>query len=232
MPTLYLIPNILSDSNDGDFFSLHVKKQVHHLRHFIVENEKAARALIKKLELATPQPELVIRLWNEHSRKEDLPEVAELLQQHDTGIISEAGLPCVADPGADIVKSAHSKGIPVVPLPGASSIFMALMASGMSGQSFVFHGYLPIDKPMRSKKLKEMEMQASRLNQTQLFMEAPYRNNQLLEDVIKNCLPETRLCIAMNITAPDEFIKTQALKQWAAQKPDLHKKPVIFVMGK
>lgn len=232
MPTLYLIPNILSDTNEGDFFSLHVKKQVHHLRHFIVENEKAARALIKKLELATPQPELVIRLWNEHSHKEDLPEIAELILHHDTGIISEAGLPCVADPGSDIVKWAHSKGITVVPLPGASSIFMALMASGMNGQAFTFHGYLPIDKPQRIKKLKELETQALRNNLTQLFMEAPYRNNQLLDDVLKNCLPETRLCIAMNMTAPDEFIKTQTLKQWTAQKPDLHKKPVMFVMGK
>jgi 16S rRNA (cytidine1402-2'-O)-methyltransferase len=232
MPTLYLIPNILSDSNGADFFSNVVKKRVHHLRHFIVENEKAARALLKKLELATPQNELTIHLWNEHSKKEDLPEIADIIMRHDTGIISEAGLPCVADPGADIVKWAHSKNITVVPLPGASSLFMALMASGMNGQSFVFHGYLPIDKTQRAKKLKEMETAVQRHNQTQLFMETPYRNNQMLDDVIKNCLPDTHLCIAMNITAPDEWIKTQTLKQWSNTKPDLHKKPVMFVMGK
>jgi 16S rRNA (cytidine1402-2'-O)-methyltransferase len=119
----------------------------------------------------------------------------------------------------------------VVPLPGASSIFMALMASGFSGQSFTFHGYLPIDKAQRAKKLKEMEADALRKKQSQIFMEAPYRNNQLLEDIIKNCAPTTNLCIAMNITAGNEFIQTKALQQWSKQMPDLHKKPVIFVLG-
>jgi 16S rRNA (cytidine1402-2'-O)-methyltransferase len=228
---LFLIPNILADENTANFFAPLIKNEIHHLKHFIVENEKAARALIKKMELATPQNELTILLWNEHSKKEDLPETVTAIKDNDVGIISEAGLPCIADPGADIVKWAHTQGIRVVPLPGASSIFMALMASGFSGQSFTFHGYLPIDKPQRAKKLKEMEADALRKHQSQIFMEAPYRNNQLLEDIIKNCAPTTNLCIAMNITAGNEFIQTKALQQWGKQLPELHKKPVIFVMG-
>lgn len=229
--TLYLIPNILSDDNVSDFFSPYVLEKVKHLRYFIVENEKAARALIKKLNIATPQNELTIRLWNEHSKKENLPEVVDIINYHDVGIISEAGLPCIADPGSDVVKWAHAKHIKVVPLPGASSILMALMASGMSGQSFVFHGYLPIDKPQRAKKLKELETDALRKKQSQIFMEAPYRNNQLLDDIIKSCSSQTALCIAMNITGKDEFIQTKTIQQWSKSKPDLHKKPVIFVLG-
>jgi 16S rRNA (cytidine1402-2'-O)-methyltransferase len=147
------------------------------------------------------------------------------------GIISEAGLPCVADPGSDIVAWAHSKNIRVVPLPGASSILMALMGSGFNGQSFVFHGYLPIEKPLRAKKIKEMEQDAGRKKQSQIFMEAPYRNNQLLEDVIANCSPQTKLCIACHIASSEEMIATKTLKDWAAKKPDLHKKPVIFILG-
>jgi 16S rRNA (cytidine1402-2'-O)-methyltransferase len=229
--TLFLIPNILSEDNTDTFFSPYVVDKVHHLKYFIVENEKAARALIKKLQLQTPQNELTIRLWNEHSKKEDLPEIVDILINHDVGIISEAGLPCVADPGSDIVKWAHSKHIKVVPLPGASSILLALMASGMSGQSFVFHGYLPIDKPQRAKKLKEMESDVLKRKQSQIFMEAPYRNNQLLDDIIKMCSSQTNLCIAMDITNKNEFVQTKTLQQWNKQKPDLHKKPVIFILG-
>ena len=229
---LYLIPNFLADDNPDSFLAQYVRDQVHHVKHFIVETEKDARALIKRLHISTPQPELKLWLWNEHSIKNEVSQLLEALANgQDAGIITDAGLPCVADPGSDVVALAHQKNIEVIPLPGASSILMALMASGMSGQSFVFHGYLPIDKIARAKKIKELEADARRKNQSQVFMEAPYRNNQLLEDVLKNTDGQTRLCVAMNISSANQFIKTQTTKQWQTTKVDLHKKPVIFVLG-
>lgn len=230
---LFLIPNYLADDNPVNFLPELVREQVHHIRHFVVENEKAARALIKKLNLASTQQELTIRLWNEHSKPEDIKDVVELFTTgKDIGVITDAGLPCVADPGADVVKLAHEKNIEVIPLPGASSIFMALMASGFNGQTFTFNGYLPIDKAQRAKKIKQMEADVFGKNQTQLFMEAPYRNNQLLNDVITNGNGATRLCIACNISSANGFIKTKTLADWKKQLPDLHKQPVMFVLGK
>jgi 16S rRNA (cytidine1402-2'-O)-methyltransferase len=229
---LLLIPNYLADDNPIDFIADFVRQQVHHLKHFVVENEKVARGLIKKLKLASTQQELTILLWNEHSKAEDMREITDMLKLGvDVGIITDAGLPCIADPGADIVKIAHEKGIEVVPLPGASSIFMALMASGFNGQGFAFNGYLPIDKIQRAKKIKQLESDLFSRKQTQIFMEAPYRNNQLLSDVLANCAAQTKLCIACNISAVDGFIKTKSIAQWRQQLPDLHKKPVIFVLG-
>lgn len=229
---LYLIPNLLSADQADGFLGDMVSKQVHHIKHFIVETEKDARAHIKRLKIATPQPELQLYLWNEHSNKQEVSSLLKAFEGGaDVGLITDAGLPCVADPGSDVVALAHQKGIEVVPLPGASSIFMALMASGMSGQSFVFHGYLPIDKVARARKIKEMEADARRKLQSQIFMEAPYRNNQLLEDVLKNTESSTRICVAMNISSPDQFIKTFSCGEWASRKPDLHKKPVIFILG-
>lgn len=230
---LFLIPNYLADDNPVDFISEFVRQQVHEIRHFIVENEKVARALIKKLSLASSQQELSLILWNEHSKPEDIKEVEAFFKLNtDIGIITDAGLPCIADPGADIVKLAHQKNIEVVPLPGASSIFMALMASGFNGQTFAFNGYLPIDKAQRGKRIKELESSALSRNQTQIFMEAPYRNNQLLADVLAHCSASTRLCIACNISSAHGFIKTKSIGDWKKQLPDLHKQPVIFVLGK
>jgi 16S rRNA (cytidine1402-2'-O)-methyltransferase len=229
---LYLIPNFLADDNPDTFLAQYVRENVHHIRHFIVETEKDARALIKRLQIATPQNELQLFLWNEHSNKSDVSDLLKALENGmDAGIITDAGLPCVADPGSEVVALAHQKNIEVIPLPGASSILMALMGSGMSGQSFTFHGYLPIDKIQRAKKIKELEADARKKNQSQIFMEAPYRNNQLLEDILKNCDSNTRLCVAMNISAANQFIKTQTVKQWPSTKVDLHKKPVIFIIG-
>jgi 16S rRNA (cytidine1402-2'-O)-methyltransferase len=229
---LYLIPNFLADDNPDSFLAEYVRDQVRHLRHFIVETEKDARALIRRLRIDATQQEVRLFVWNEHSNKADVGQLLEALANGtDAGIITDAGLPCVADPGSDVVALAHQKQIEVIPLPGASSILMALMASGMSGQSFTFHGYLPIDKIQRAKKIKELEADAGRKHQSQIFMEAPYRNNQLLEDVIKNCSSQSRLCVAMNISSAGQFIKTQTIKQWQASKVDLHKKPVIFILG-
>lgn len=229
---LYLIPNYLSDDNPIDFIGEFVRQQVHHLTHFVVENEKVARGLIKKMRLATPQSELNLLLWNEHAKPEDMQEITKWLKSGlEIGIITDAGLPCIADPGAEVVMVAHQLGVQVIPLPGASSIFMALMASGFNGQGFAFNGYLPIDKAQRSKRIKQLESDAFTRKQTQLFMEAPYRNNQLLTDVLANCSAQTKLCIACNISAQDGFIQTKSIAQWKSQLPDLHKKPTIFCIG-
>ncbi|MBP9187504.1 MAG: SAM-dependent methyltransferase [Bacteroidia bacterium] len=229
---LLLIPNYLADDNPVNFIAEFVRLQVNHLKHFIVENEKIARALIKKLQLSSTQQELTIILWNEHSKPEDMPEIVDLLKLGvDVGIITDAGLPCIADPGADVVKIAHEKGIEVVPLPGASSIFMALMASGFNGQGFTFNGYLPIDKVLRIRRIKQLESDLFARKQTQIFMETPYRNNQLLADILANCSAQTKLCIACNISSECGFIKTKTISAWLKQIPDLHKKPVIFIFG-
>lgn len=229
---ILLIPNYLADDNPVDFIAEFVRKQVHHIQHFVVENEKVARGLIKKMSLATPQPQLTLHLWNEHSKPEDMKEIVAMFALGvDIGIITDAGLPCIADPGADVVKLAHEKGLEVMPLPGPSSIFMALMASGFNGQGFAFNGYLPIDKVQRAKRIKQLEADVFARKQTQIFMEAPYRNNQLLADVIANCKGQTKLCIACNISSENGFIKTKTIEQWKKHLPDLHKQPVIFCLG-
>lgn len=228
---LYLIPNVLSDDNTDEFIPELVRKLTHHLTHFVVENEKDARALVKKLKIATPQQEL--RFWklDEHSKDEEIPTLLEALQQgKDAGIISDAGLPCVADPGSKLVDLAHRKGIEVIPLPGSSSLMLALMGSGFNGQQFAFSGYLPMDKTQKAKKIKLLEELAAK-GQTQIFMEAPYRNNQLLADLILQLRPSTKLCIACHLTSKESFIQTKTLAAWKSSSPDLHKKPVIFLLG-
>lgn len=228
---LFLIPNILSDESPDDFLAESVKRQVHHIRHFIVEQEKPARALIRKLQLETPQSELYLRLWNEHSTPEDLGFAVEMFAQGDVGLITDAGIPCVADPGSEIVAWAHSNQIRVIPLPGASSLFMALMASGMNGQSFAFQGYIPIDKSKRTSRIKAMIDLVLSANQTQIFMEAPYRNNALMADLV-NLMPKgVKLCVASNITGENELIRTQSGAEWKKKLPDLHKKPTLFILG-
>ena len=229
---LYLIPNFLSSQNQNNFLPELVKKMAHHIKNFVVETEKDARALIKKLELANPQNELQIFILNEHTESHSYHHLLSALENNqDAGIISDAGLPCIADPGFQLVTLAHKKNIKVIPLPGASSIFMALMASGFSGQNFAFTGYLPIDKVQRLKQIKELEKLVFSKHQAQIFMETPYRNNQLLADLIKNCAPSTLLCIACNISAPDEFISTKTVAEWGKLELDLHKKPCIFILG-
>ena len=229
---LYLIPNFLAKDSQNDFLPEMVKRMSHHLKNFVVESEKEARALIKKLQLATPQNDLQIFILNEHTESKTYFELLKSLEnEQDAGIISDAGLPCVADPGFQLVALAHQKNINVITLPGSSSIFMALMASGFSGQNFAFTGYLPIDKVLRVKRIKELERELSSKQQAQIFMETPYRNNHLFDDIIKNCNPNILLCIACNISAEDELIQTKTIKDWAKQKIDLHKKPTIFILG-
>jgi 16S rRNA (cytidine1402-2'-O)-methyltransferase len=229
---LYLIPNFLTKDSQNDFLPEMVKRMSHHLKNFVVESEKEARALIKKLQLATPQNDLQIFILNEHTESRTYHELLKALEnEQDAGIISDAGIPCVADPGFQLVSLAHQKNIKVIPMPGSSSILMALMSSGFSGQNFAFTGYLPIDKTLRVKRIKELERDLTSKHQAQIFMETPYRNNHLFDDIIKNCNPNILLCIACNISAEDELIQTKTIKDWTNQKIDLHKKPAIFILG-
>ncbi len=188
--------------------------------------------MLKEAGLKTPQQELIIHDYGKHTRETAATSgfFSGLLEGRDAGLMSEAGCPGIADPGADIVAHAHRIGIKVVPLVGPSSIILALMASGFNGQSFTFHGYLPIDSPSRIRKLKELEQQAQHLKQTQIFIETPYRNNQLLADLKKTLQPQTHLCVACNLTAGDELIISQTAGQWKNRNVDLHKKPAIFLL--
>ena len=231
--TLYLIPVPLAENASAKSFTPYLVDTINHINEYIVENSKTARRFLKEAGLKTPQSELIIHDYGKHNRDGNINEFFKgLLSGKDVGLMSEAGCPGVADPGAEIVALAHSKGIKVVPLVGPSSILLALMASGFSGQSFTFHGYLPIDKLQRANKVKELEGVAERHSQTQMFIETPFRNDSMLEEVLKSCKPETRLCIACDLTSESEFIQTKSIKEWKLKIPQLHKRPAIFLLFK
>lgn len=231
--TLFLIPVPLAEEAAHKSFTPYLVNAVNQIDTYIVENEKTARKFLKEAGLKIPQSDLTIHDYGKHNRDKGLNHFfTELLKGKNVGLMSEAGCPGVADPGADIVAEAHKKNIKVIPLVGPSSILLAIMASGFNGQSFTFHGYLPIDKAQRSKRIKELEQLAERFKQTQLFIETPFRNNQLLAEMLKTCHPNTLLCIACNLTGTDEFVKTQSIAQWRKEEIDLHKKPVIFLLYK
>ncbi len=231
--TLFLIPVPLADDAAHKSFTPFLVDTVNSINTYIVENEKTARRFLKEAGLKTPQSELLIHDYGKHKRGSSLvPFFKELNEGASVGLMSEAGCPGVADPGADIVAEAHRRNIKVVPLVGPNAMLQALMASGFSGQSYAFSGYLPIDKGERSKRIKDLEQLSQRYRQTQLFMETPFRNNQLLEEVLKNCQPNTQLCIACNINGADEFIKTLPISLWRKEKVDLHKKPTVFLIYK
>lgn len=230
--TLYLIPVPLADDAAAASFTPYLVNVVNAIDEYIVENEKTARKFLKQAGIQRPQSELVLHNYGKHARKSGLTEdyFAGLLAGNDVGLMSEAGCPGVADPGADIVAEAHRRGIRVFPLVGPSSILLALMASGFNGQSFVFHGYLPIDKTERAGKLKAMGQQAQRDKQTQIFIETPFRNQQLLEEILRVSKPQTRLCVACNLMAADQQIISQPIHQWKEQNHDFQKKPAIFLL--
>ncbi len=231
--TLYLIPVPLAEDASAKSFTPYLVDTINHIKEYIVENSKTARRFLKEAGLKTPQSELIVHDYGKHNRDSNTTDFFKgLLAGNDVGLMSEAGCPGVADPGAEIVAMAHKKGIKVVPLVGPSSILLALMASGFNGQSFTFHGYLPIDKLQRANKIKELEALAERHNQTQLFIETPFRNNPMLEEILRSCNLQTRLCIACNLTADDEFIQTKTILEWKKQIPELHKKPAIFLIYK
>ncbi len=230
---LFLIPVPLAENAMQKSFTPYLVNTVNTLKTYIVENEKTARKFLKEAGIKTPQSELLMHDYGKYKRGNSLvPFFKELMSGTDVGLMSEAGCPGVADPGAEIVAEAHKRGIKVVPLVGPNSMLQALMASGFNGQSFTFNGYLPIDKVERAKSIKALESIAEKNKQTQLFMETPFRNNHLFEDVLKNCQANTQLCVACNINADDEFIKTMAIGAWRKERIDLHKKPTVFLLFK
>ena len=228
---LYLIPTILAPDTTEFVLSPQIKDTIKATDYYFVENIRTARRFISELKVGKVIDELYFFEVDKDTNIEQIRKYFKQIPQNQhIGVISEAGCPGVADPGAIAVKVAHQLGIKVIPLVGPSSILLALMASGFSGQSFVFHGYLPIDKIERAKKIKVLEIE-SRKQQTQIFMETPFRNDSFLEDLLNTCQSDTLLCIACNITAPDELIQTKTVNQWKTKKPDLHKKPTIFLIG-
>ncbi len=230
---LYLIPTTLGDNAPLEVLPISVKKTIENTNTFIVENEKTARRFIKKISPKKSQPDLQLFLINKFTQHIELPEFLEpCIKGIDVGILSEAGCPGVADPGADVVRLAHEKDIQVVPLVGPSSILLAIMSSGLNGQRFTFNGYLPIDKGERKKEIKRLERLSFEDNQSQIFIETPYRNNKMLEDICATVAPHTSVCVACDITLPSEFIKTLPAKVWPQKKVDLHKRPTIFIIHK
>ncbi len=231
---LYLIPTSLGEVNPNDIFPDIIKKVIDTVDYYIVENEKTARKSIKLVSPEKKQLELKLFALNKHLKESDEYKefITPLLEGNNIGLMSEAGCPGVADPGAVIVKMAHEKGIQVVPLVGPSSILLALMASGMNGQSFAFNGYLPIDKDAKKTSLKALEKLSFDKNQSQLFIETPYRNNKLLEDILAILNSNTLLCVACDITLDTEYIKTYPVHIWKKQAIDLHNRPCIFIIHK
>jgi len=230
---LYLIPTTLGETEPLEVMPLSVKKVVEQIDYYIVENEKSARRFIKKISPKKSQPSLHLMLLDKYAEEIETLRYLDVCKEGvHVGLLSEAGVPAVADPGATIVKQAHEKGIQVIPLVGPSSILMALMASGLNGQNFAFNGYLPIDNSERKKEIKALEKLSKERNQSQIFIETPYRNEKMFRDLKSVLHPGTLLCIAIDISLPNEFIKTFTITEWKRQSPDLHKRPAIFIIQK
>ena len=230
---LYLIPVGLGESNSDKVFPPLNAKIIDSIEDFIVENEKSARRFIKQILPEKSQQNLNLKGLNKFTDAAEIPTFLDTAKEgKNVGLLSEAGCPGVADPGAEIVKLAHRYNIQVVPLIGPSSILLAMMASGMNGQSFTFHGYLPIDKKDRKHELKQLERISLEKNQAQIFIETPYRNMKFLEDLIQILHPTTRICVACDLTLESEFVKTATASEWKNIKTDLHKRPAIFIIQK
>lgn len=230
--TLYLIPVNLSD-DQTDILPEHALQVVRSLDEFVVENEKSARAFLKRIQSPIPQSSFIFHLLNEHSTPEEQSALSAVLKKgKPIGLMSEAGCPGIADPGSELVRMAHEQNIEVIPFIGPSSIFLGLMGSGLNGQSFVFHGYLPREAAQRKNRLKELERDAVKKNQTQIFIETPYRNDQMLADMLEIFSPETRICIGVNLTSPKQLLKTRSVMDWKKSIPSLHKHPAVFLLGK
>jgi len=227
---LYLIPSFLGTENSKEVFPELNKEIIKKLNYFIVEDERSARRFLKKLLPEITIDQLNFSILNEHSKPSEIKGYLDPCERYSTGLISEAGVPCVADPGSQIVKMAHDKNIEVVPLIGPSSILLALMASGLNGQNFAFNGYLPVKRDERVKKIRFYEKRSFTENQTQVFIETPYRNVQLLDDILDNCDPGTFLTIACDLTLSSQIIKTRRIDEWKIKKPDIRKRPAIFCM--
>ncbi|WP_215781680.1 SAM-dependent methyltransferase [Paludibacterium sp. B53371] len=230
MATLFLIPAPLGEA-DTPWLPEPERARLTHLRHFVVEAEKTARKHLKALGISTPIRELTMHTLNEHTPAQDIAALLDpLLAGHDVGLISEAGCPAVADPGAQLVALAHEKGLSVMPLIGPSSILLALMASGANGQRFAFHGYLPVDAGERAQTLKKLEQRSRDNDETQLFIETPYRNDAMLEHLLSTLSPTTRVAVACDLTLPGQTIVSRLVRDWPKEKPALHKRPAIFLL--
>ncbi|SMF20887.1 SAM-dependent methyltransferase [Pseudogulbenkiania subflava] len=228
--TLFLIPTPLGDEATP-WLPEPERARVLHITHFVVEAEKTARKHLKALGVTTPIRELTLATLNEHTKPADVAALLKPLADGlDLGLVSEAGCPAVADPGAQLVALAHEKGYRVEPLIGPSSILLALMASGANGQCFAFHGYLPVDAAERAKAVKELEQRSRQRNETQIFIETPYRNNALLQQLRETLSPATRLCVAADLTLPSQTIVSRRVKDWPKEAPDFHKRPALFVI--
>ncbi len=232
MAKLFLVPNVLSESNWQNVLPAQILPILTKTKHYIVENVRTARRFMKQVNQEINIDECTFYELNKRTKFSEIPTFLKPIESgFDVAVISEAGCPGIADPGADVVKIAHQKGFKVVPLVGPSSILLALMASGLNGQNFAFNGYLPVKQNERVRMISELEKKAKNDQQTQIFIETPYRNNQLVEDILKTCLPTTFFCIAANITGENEFIKTKSINEWKGKAPDLHKQPAIFLIG-
>ncbi len=228
---LYLIPSPLGDNDISWIIPAAVLKHVADLDHYIVEHPKTARKFLKKVGCSRPIQEIKMQVLDEHTASCDLlPLLGPILAGHDVGLLSEAGCPAVADPGSELIRLAHQKNIKVVPLVGPSSILLALMASGLNGQRFTFHGYLPIENDSRISKIIELEKLSQTNDQTQIFIETPYRNQKLLDLLVKTCRNNTYLCVASDITLDHAFIATKTVKEWKKTLPDINKRPAIFLL--
>lgn len=228
---LFLIPTPISEAPMHFVIPEGNKQKLKDVKHFMVEKEKPARAALKRLDLSNPIQELKLYNIGKYSESKEFESFFEpLFNGHDMGLLSDAGCPGIADPGSVLVKMAHSFNVPVVPLVGPSSIFLALMASGLNGQNFAFSGYLPVKDNERVKKLRDLEHISTRMGQTQIFIETPYRNEQMFESLTKTLKGSTNLCIALDATAENEYIKTLSVAEWkSAKRPPLHKKPCVFL---
>lgn len=231
MPNLYLIPTTLGDTAVEKVLPVEIMQVVRNLHYFVVENIRTARRHLKKIAPEIVIDELDFKELNEHTQQMGLELLLEPISRgFDVGILSEAGCPGVADPGAELVRIAHEKGIKVVPLVGPSSILLSLMASGMNGQNFAFIGYLPIKPAERTNAIRDIERNSGRDKQTQIFIEAPYRNTKLLADLLSICNAQTKLCIAVDLTMDSEFVVTKTIAGWKKAIPDINKRPAIFLL--
>ncbi|NGZ89572.1 SAM-dependent methyltransferase [Psychroflexus maritimus] len=228
---LYLIPSRLGEQPPLEILPLSIRKIINDINHYIVENEKVSRAFIKKITPTKSQAELEIYTLNKFTQEIEIPEMlAPCLDGIDVGLMSDAGCPGVADPGAKAISAAHKKEIQVVPLVGPSSILLALMASGLNGQNFAFNGYLPIDKAKCKSKIKQLEKRAKQENQSQIIIETPYRNESVLKTLLNSLHPTSYLTLACDLTLSTEYIRTKTIGEWKSTSlPDLHKKPCVFV---
>lgn len=227
---LYLIPTVIAEKQT-DVIPEQVRNVVKHTEYFLVENLRTARRYISSLNLGLTIEDLHFDVLDKNTSPAELEKLMRpVFDGKNIGVISESGCPGIADPGSVAVKYAHAHRLKVVPLVGPSSIFLSLMASGFNGQSFVFHGYLPIDKKELELVAKQIETDSRKKNQTQIFIEAPYRNNQLLENLTRFCHSETMLCVAKDISGTEEFIRSARMKEWKASQVDLHKVPTVFLL--